>query len=425
MYNFLKKILKINRSLTGDGNRKTLREIKKIIKKLSIKEVKSGTKVFDWKVPLEWNIQDAYIESPEGKRLCEFKKNFLHVVGYSQKIKKYLSLKQLKKHLFSLKNQPNAVPYVTSYYNKFWGFCLTHNEKKKLKPGKYKVIIDSSHKKGSMSYGEFIKKGKHKKEILLSTYICHPTMANNEGSGVTVLTFLAKYLNSINTKYTYRIIFNPETIGSLAYLKRNLKHLQKNVVGGYVITCIGDEKKFSILKSKYQNSLTDYAADYLLYQKKRKFNKYGWSQRGSDERQYCSPHVDIPITSIMRSKYTEYREYHTSLDQVGKVVTAKGLKESYNLIVQIISLLESNNFLLSNCIGEPHLSKRNLYNKVSFNNDKSVKSDLLNILTWSDGKIPEFEIKKRCNLTDKKFNYLVNILNKNRLIKKLETPLKI
>jgi aminopeptidase-like protein len=423
MYDFIKKILKINRSLTGDGNRKTLKEIKKVIKKLSIKEIKSGTKVYDWKIPLEWNIKNAYIQKPDGSKICEFKKNFLHVVGYSIKMNKKLKLNQLKKHLFSLPSQPNAIPYVTSYYKKFWGFCLTDKEKKKLKPGYYKVLIDSNHSKGSMSYGEYIKKGKNKKEILLSTYICHPTMANNEGSGITILTYVAKYLSKLKTKFTYRIVYSPETIGSLAYLSKNYNHLKKNIIGGYVLTCIGDEKKFSLLKSRNKNSITDYAAEHVLNSDNKKYNLFEWNQRGSDERQYCAPKIDLPISSIMRSKYYEYKEYHTSLDKLDKVVTAKGLRESYEYVVKIINLLEKSYYLLCTFPGEPHLGKRNLYPNISVKNNKNLNRDLLNILTWSDGKTPTFEIMNKCNLTNKKFVYLLNILLQHRLISKSEVPI--
>ncbi len=422
MYRFIKKILRINRSLTGKGNRRTLFEIKKILRNLSIKEIRSGTKIFDWKIPLEWNIKNAYILKPDGKKICEFKKNFLHVVGYSTKINKSINLIQLKKHLFSVPKQPKAIPYVTSYYKKFWGFCITHFEKKKLKPGNYKVFIDSSHTKGSMTYGEYIKKGKYKKEILLSTYICHPMMANNEGSGITVLTYLAKYLSNLNTKFTYRILFNPETIGSLAYLSKNYQQLKKNVVGGYVLTCIGDEKKFSLLKSKNKNSITDYAAEYTFNSEKVKFNLYDWSKRGSDERQYCSPKIDLPISSIMRSKYLEYKEYHTSLDKLDKVVTYRGLTESLKMLIKIIKLLEKSDYLVSTYPGEPNLGKRNLYPKISNKKNTNLTYDLLNILTWADGKTPIFEIIKRCNFSDKKFNYLLKILINNSLIKKLEVP---
>lgn len=422
MYKFLKKILKIHRSLTGEGNRKTLLEIKKILKKLSIKEIKSGTKVYDWKVPLEWNIKNAYIQKPSGEKICEFKKNFLHIVGYSTKIDQIITLNKLQKHLFSIPKQKNAIPYVTSYYKKFWGFCLTHKEKKKLKPGKYKIFIDSSHSKGSMTYGEYIKTGKYKKEILLSTYICHPYMANNEGSGIVLLTYIAKYLSKLKTKFTYRIIFNPETIGSLAYLSKHYNQLKKNVVGGYVLTCIGDEKKFSLLKSKYNNSITDFAAEYTFASEREKFNLYDWNQRGSDERQYNSPKIDLPISSIMRSKYLEYKEYHTSLDKIDKVVTAKGLKKSFSMVVKIINLLEKNDYLISTFPGEPNLGKRNLYPKISNKKNTNLTYDLLNILTWSDGKIPIFEIIKRCKFSYQKFNYLLRILLKHKLVKKIEVP---
>ncbi len=274
-----------------------------------------------------------------------------------------------------------------------------------------------------MSYGEYIKKGTNKKEILLSTYICHPTMANNEGSGITILTYVAKYLSKLKTKFTYRIVYSPETIGSLAYLSKNYDHLKKNIVGGYVLTCIGDEKKFSLLKSRNKNSITDYAAEHVLNSENKRYNLFEWDQRGSDERQYCAPKIDLPISSIMRSKYLEYKEYHTSLDKLDKVVTAKGLRESYEYVVKIINLLEKSYYLISTFPGEPHLGKRNLYPNISVKNNKNLNRDLLNILTWSDGKTPTFEIMNKCNLTNKQFDYLLKILQQYRLVSKSEVPI--
>ena len=217
--NFAKSIWSFNRSLSGEGNRATLKKIKEIVKKLNIKSIKSGSKCFDWKIPKEWHVDHAYLIDPNGKKICDFKKNNLHLVGYSAAVDKLINLKELKKHLHYLKEQPTAIPYVTSYYKKNWGFCISYNEYKKLNKGNYKVIIKSKLFNGKMDYGELIIRGKSKKEILLSTNICHPSMANNEISGISVLTFLAKYLSSKKNYFTYRIIFIPETIGSIFYIK--------------------------------------------------------------------------------------------------------------------------------------------------------------------------------------------------------------
>src|SRR3989344_3143261 len=249
MYELAERIFPICRSITGKGLRKTLRTLQEHIP-LVIHEVPSGTKVFDWTVPKEWNIKDAYIITPEGKKIAEFKKNNLHVVGYSTPIDKEVSLAELEKHLCSFPEQPDAIPYVTSYYKAYWGFCLTHRERQSLKDGTYHVVVDSELKDGSLTYGEIIIPGSSKKEILLSTYVCHPSMANNELSGPVVVAHIAKWIASAPRKYTYRIIFIPETIGSLSYLSKHLREMKENSIAGFNLTCVGDDRAFSYLPSR-------------------------------------------------------------------------------------------------------------------------------------------------------------------------------
>ena len=261
IYNLAKKIFPFNRSLTGQGNVLTLYELKKVFKNLKIKKIKSNSKAFDWKVPLEWDVKKAKLIKINGDVVIDFKKNNLHLVSYSQPVNKIVSLKKLKKHLFYEKKLPNAIPYRTSYYHKNWGFCLSYNQFKKLKETKYKVEIQSSFKKGFMHYGEVLIKGKTKKEVLLSTNICHPSLANNELSGPTVLIYIAKFLKQLKKrKFSYRIVFLPETIGSIAYLKKNYKKIKKNFFAGFNCVCLGDEKNFSFLPSKNGNSNSDFFA---------------------------------------------------------------------------------------------------------------------------------------------------------------------
>ena len=396
IFNFAKSIWSFNRSLTGEGNRKTLKIIKKNVNLLNIKNIKSGTKCFDWVIPLEWKVEEAFLIDPNGKKICNFEKNNLHLVGYSISIDKFINFNELKNHLHFLKEQPSAIPYVTSYYKKNWGFCLSYNDYKKLKKGNYRVIIKTKHFKGQLDYGELIIKGKAKKEILLSTNICHPSMANNEISGITVLTALAAYLTKKNNYYTYRLIFIPETIGSIFYISKNKTTLKKNVVAGFVLSCLGDERSYSFLPSKYGNSLSDLAAEHIFKWKIKKFRKYDWIDRGSDERQYCSPGVDLPIASVMRTKHGEYKEYHTSLDRLGTVVTEKGLTGGFNLVKDIIGVLESNIYPVSNFYCEPNLGKKNLYPTTSKKDayNKEFKY-MMEILTWADGKNSLLDISNK------------------------------
>ena len=328
------KLYPINRSLTGDGVRKTLKLIKKEFKDLKIKKIKSGAKVFDWKVPPEWNLKDAFIKDKNGKKIVDFRKNNLHVVGYSIPIKKLIKKKHLIKKIYSLEKQPNAIPYITSYYNRDWGFCVTHKEKKRINKifknnDKFSVRIDSTlNKNGFLNYGELVIEGKTKDEILISTYICHPSMANNELSGPIVSMSLINYFKKLpKLDKTLRFIFIPETIGSISYLNLNYKNLKK-IIGGFNLSCIGDEKNHSCMFTKYGGTPSDNSI-IKAYKKLRikNYKVYSFLERGSDERQYNSPGIDLNIASIFRSKYATFPEYHTSLDDF-RLVTRKGILKS-------------------------------------------------------------------------------------------------
>ena len=421
IYKLAKKLWPINRSITGDGVRASLKIIKKICPKIKIKEIPSGKKVFDWKIPYEWNVKEAWIKGSDGKKIVDFSKNNLNLVGYSKPINTNLNLKEIKKHIFTLKKQPNAIPYVTSYYKKNWGFCMPYKKYKKLKPGKYQAFIDSELKRGSLTYGEILIPGKKKEEIFLSTNICHPSLANNEISGPAVTTYLAKWLLSIkNRKYSYRIVFIPETIGSIAYLSKNYKYLKKNVVAGFNVVCVGDNRNYSYLPSRDGNTLSDKVAKYVLNKNKKKYIQYKWLDRGSDERQYCSPGIELPIASIMRSKYNTYAEYHTSLDTLKNVVTPAGLKGGYNILKMALETLEQNFFLKSNFLGEPFLSKRKLYPTTSVkNNINEELKKIMHIISYSDNKTPIFEIKEKLSIKFKELNRLLNKLENKKIIKKI------
>lgn len=413
MLNFAKKIFPLNRSLTGRDVIKTLKIIKKELPSLQLCSVKSGTKVFDWTVPKEWNVKKAYIIDPLKNKIADFNKNNIHLMGYSIPINKKLNLSQLKKKIFFLKKLPNAIPYVTSYYKKDWAFCLSYNHFKKLEKGNYKIIIDSSLKKGKLFYGQLFLKGKSNKEILLSTNICHPSLGNNECSGITLLTYLAKWISKQNRKYSYRIVFVPETIGALCFIKKNLNQLKKNTIGGYTITCLGDERIFSFLPSRSGNTLSDKIALKILKANKKIFKTYSWLDRGSDERQYCSPNINLPIASVMRSKYGTYKEYHTSLDDLKKVVTNKGLSQSLNIYKKIINMFEKNYRPISKNIGEPFLKKHGLFNSKKYSNDVRLVSD---ILSYCDGQNDLVDISTLCKTSFNKVTKVVKRLKNKNLI---------
>ena len=388
-----KKLYPLCRSLTGSGVRETLKIIKKEFTNLQIKKIRSGTKVFDWTVPPEWNISEAYVIDKYGDKIINFKKNNLHIIGYSTPIQKKLKKNELLKNLFFSKNQPDAIPYLTSYYKKKWGFCVSFNNFKKIKNSyskndSFQVVIKSSFKKnGQLNYGELILKGQSKQEILISTYICHPSMANNELSGPMVSMGLIDYFSKAKSlKKTLRFIFIPETIGSIAYLNKNIKNLKQNVIAGYNLTCIGDERQHSCMMSKYEDSPADLA---LIQAYKnlhiKKFKIYSFLERGSDERQYNSPGIDLPIASIFRSKYGKYPEYHTSLDDFS-LVTLRGITGGFKVAKEAINIILNDIYPKYKVLCEPQLGKRGLYPLLSNKENKSYSRQYMDFLQYADGK---------------------------------------
>ena len=382
---FIKPLFKYNRSITGEGTIDTLKFIKKKFKYLEIKKFKSGSKVFDWKIPKVWKVDEAYIKDNKGKKIIDFQNNNLHVLNYSKKISKWSYLKDVKKNIFYLKNLPSAIPYVTSYYKKKWGFCLSYNDYKKLdKSKKFYFKINSKFEKGFMNYGEAYIQGRTRKEILLTSYICHPSMANNELSGPAVLTFLANWIFKKKRNFSYRVIFIPETIGSIAFISKNYKKLIRNCFGGYVFSCLGDKGKISVIKSKYNNKFIDFVTEFVLNKNKIPYKKYDYMHRGSDERQFCSQGVNLGFNTFMRTKFGEYKEYHTSLDNLD-IISEKSLQNSLKISKLFIEYIEKSNFPKSKIICEPFMTKRNLYPTLNFIN-KKLDRRYLDILNYCDGK---------------------------------------
>ena len=422
-YNIGKNILyPICRSLTGKGFVKTLKVIQKEFPILKLKKIKSGTKVFDWTIPPEWNVTDAYVIDKNGLKIIDFKKHNLHLVGYSTPFNKTLTKKDFFKNLFFLKNQPKAIPYITSYYKKRWGFCVSYNQFKKLdkkysSKDKFHICIKSSlRNNGNLNYGELILKGKSKQEILISTYLCHPSMANNELSGPIVSMALINFFSRKKLNKTLRFVFIPETIGSIVYLSKNLNHLKNNTIGGYNLSCIGDDRQHSCMFSKYRNSPSDFAIIEAYKKLKIKNYKiYSFLKRGSDERQYNSPGVDLPISSIFRTKYGEFPEYHTSLDNFD-LVTLKGLFGGFTVAKTAIEILLKNIYPKYKILCEPQMGKRGLYPTLSTKTEKKLTNNYMNFLQYADGSNSLRKISELIELDHKSTKKICSTLLKEKLI---------
>jgi aminopeptidase-like protein len=346
--------------------------------------VETGYDAFDWTVPKEWNIRGGYIEDKNGNRILDFSDSNVHIMGYSTPIDKTVSLEDLQEHIFSIPELPDAIPYMTSYYKENWAFCMTDSMRQGLKDDQYHVKIDSTLEPGQLDYADLVIPGESSKEVLLSTYICHPSLANNELSGPVLATALARWLSSAPRRYTYRIVFVPETIGSIIYLSKHLEHLKKHVFAGYVLSCVGDDRSYSYMSTPSENTYTDLVAHNALNMLGIEYNHFSFLERGSDERQYCSPNVDLPVGSIMRTKYGDYPEYHTSLDDLN-VISAEGLEGAFRVMSEIIGTIENNRTYKSVIPCEPFLSKHDLYPTGTSYLSNAENRDLVNLIAYSDG----------------------------------------
>ena len=428
MYRWAVDLWPVPRSLTGDGVRATLQFLKEIVPELVLHEIPSGTPALDWTVPKEWSIRSAYIQDQDGHRIVDWEKNNLGVVGYSVPFSGWLSRHELDQHLHSLSEKPDAIPYVTSYYEERWGFCVPHVTRESMLDDWYYVNIDSSLSPGSLSRGEVFIPGESDDEIVLTSYICHPAMANNELSGPVVLAALARWLAKKNHLwFSYRFLFGPETIGALVYLQDNLKRLKERVRAGWVVTCVGDDGPYSVVPTRVGNTL----ADRVLLQALRRLNKevsqYSWNDRGSDERQWCAPGVDLPMSSFTRSKYGTYPEYHTSLDDLN-FISPEGLEGSLSVLQTCVLLLEDNPRFFATCVGEPQMSKRGLYPSLSavgetwitnvelVSGQKISTRDVMNVLSMCDGNLDLGEIAERIELNPKSVKEVLAVLERQGLV---------
>ena len=411
MYELMVELFPICRSITGNGVRKSLQILKNYIP-LDILEVSSGTKVFDWIIPREWNINDAYIKNSKGEKIVDFKKSNLHVLNYSIPIHQKISLNELKLHLHSLPDHPDVIPYRTSYYKENWGFCMTHNQLLQLKNDEYEVFIDSTLQDGSLTYGEYLIRGKSEDEVLFSCYPCHPSMCNDNLSGVVLLTFLAKHLKDLSLKYSYRFLFVPETIGAITWLSRN-EHNVTKIKHGLVATCVGDPGISSYKKSRQGNAEIDQTVIEVLKNSGDDYKILDFYPTGSDERQFCSPGFNLPIGSLERTFAPDFPEYHTSADNTD-FVQGDYLADTFSKYLKVIFKLEENFgkfkpendkriiknikknnsdkvFLNLNPKCEPQLGKRNLYHaigsQIPSQGGKKIVDQfaLLWVLNYSDG----------------------------------------
>ena len=397
MYDLITELYPICRSITGDGVRETLEILRKRIA-LDVHDVPSGTTVFDWTVPKEWNVRDAYVAAADGRRVIDFKRSNLHVVGYSVPVRERMSLARLREHLFSRPDLPDVIPYRTSYYRETWGFCLSHRQLQALPEGEYEVVIDSTLEAGSLTYGEWYLAGAEADEVLLSCHVCHPSLCNDNLSGIAVATALAEYLASRPRRYSYRVLFVPGTIGSITWLAQN-EHRVSRIKHGLVLTGVGDGGTFTYKRSRRGDAEIDRAAAHVLRHADGPHRVVDFTPYGYDERQYCSPGFDLPVGCFMRTPHGEYREYHTSADDFG-FVTPAALEESLGACQRIVEVLEGNvRYANQNPKCEPQLGKRGLYRSVGGGLDPASREmAMLWVLNLSDGRHTLLDIAERAAL---------------------------
>lgn len=416
MHRWMAELFPICRSITGNGVRETLRLIQKRIP-LTINEVPSGVKVFDWTVPLEWNIQDAYIKNLRGERLVDFRKSNLHVVSYSRPVRQRLALAELKQHLFTIPDRPDWIPYRTSYYKESWGFCLSHNQFNQLQDEEYDVCIDASLTEGHLTYGEYCLPGQMQDEVLISAHVCHPSLCNDNLSGIAVATFLAEWLASQPRHYSYRFLFIPGTIGSITWLSQHEQQVS-HIKHGLVLTGVGDAGFCTYKKSRRGDAEIDRAMTHLLKHSEKAHTVIDFIPYGYDERQYCSPGFNLAVGCFSRSPHSQYPEYHTSADNLD-FVKSKPLAQSLGYCRAAVEILEENKtYLNQNPHCEPQLGKRGLYRAIGGQaGEKSMEMALLWVLNLSDGRHSLLDIAERSNLPFQTLAQAASALMEHSLLK--------
>lgn len=394
---FVADLYPICRSITGDGVRQTLRAVARQVP-LAVHEVPTGTPVLDWTVPKEWNIRDAYIQNARGDRVVDFRRSNLHVVSYSVPVNARMTLAELRDHLFTLPERPEWIPYRTSYYQETWGFCLSHAQLQALDDGPFDVRIDSSLEPGSLTYGELLLPGRRSEEVLVSTHICHPSLCNDNLSGLAVSTFLAKILGAADRRYSYRFLFIPGTIGAITWLARNEDRLHL-IQHGLVLTGLGAPGPFTYKRSRRGRAEIDRTVAHVLASSGRPCQVVDFSPYGYDERQYCSPGFDLPVGVLSRTPHGQYPEYHTSADNL-EFIKGSELAESLRMVLRVIEVLEGNiRYLNVNPKGEPQLGRRGLYRAVGGGADPGrMQMAMLWVLNQSDGTHSLLEVAERAGM---------------------------
>lgn len=416
MYDLAARMFPICRSITGNGFRESLSIIREIIPEIKVHEVPSGTQVFDWTIPNEWNCTGGGIYKINGDKVIAFADTNLHILGYSTPIDRIISREELLEHVYTQPDQPDLIPYVTSYYKERWGFCMSENQKQSLNEEKYHVIIKSTLAPGSLTYGDLVIPGESEEEILFSTYLCHPSLANNELSGPVVQTELIKFIKSIpKRRFTYRFVFIPETIGSITYCSRNLEILQRNVKAGFVLSCVGDDRTYSFIETPYGNTLADRVMKNVLKYHYPNYDHYSFLDRGSDEREYCSVGVGLPVCGFCRSKYGKYPEYHTSADNMD-LISPEGLQGAYDVLVKVVVTLENNLHFRMLCKGEPQLGKRGLYPAISQKGSYDAVLSLKHFIAYADGRNDLIEISNIIGVPTMELIEIENKLLLNELL---------
>jgi aminopeptidase-like protein len=418
MYQLISELFPICRSITGNGVRQTLRLIQQHVS-LQVHEVPTGTKVLDWTVPREWNVEDAYVRNSAGEKVIDFRRSNLHLLNYSTPIRQTMPLSELKQHLFSIPDRPDWIPYRTSYYKDNWGFCLSHNDLEQLKGGQYEVVIDSTLTNGHLTYGEYFLPGESSDEVLIYTHICHPSMGNDNLSGLSLSVMLAKALTPLSRRYSYRFLFCPGTIGSITWLARNETKIA-NIKHGLVLTGVGDSGPVTYKKSRRGNAEIDRAMTHALKYSGENHTIIEFFPYGYDERQFCSPGFNLPVGSFMRTPHSQYPEYHTSADNLDFVQPAS-LGESFHHCVTVFNILEHNRtYLNQNPKGEPQLGRRGLYRAVAGQQGTySRELSLLWVLNLSDGFHSLLDIADRAGVPFEEIQAAAQALLEHGLLKEV------
>jgi aminopeptidase-like protein len=420
IYSLIRDLYPICRSITGDGFRETLARIRKEIP-LDVHEVPSGTQVFDWIVPKEWNIRDAYVKNTRGERIIDFRRHNLHIVNYSVPVHRKMSLAELRNHLHTLPDQPDWIPYRTSYYKENWGFCLSHNQLQAMRENEYEVCIDSALENGSLTYGECYLSGQSPVEVLISCHACHPSLCNDNLSSVATATFLAKYLGQAQLRYSYRFLFIPGTIGAITWLSQNEDHINA-IQHGLVLTCVGDRGHITYKKSRRGDAEIDHAVAHVLKHSGQRYDIEDFSPYGYDERQYCSPGFNLPVGCFMRTPHGKFPEYHSSADNL-ELMDPASLAHSLVTCLSVFYVLENNRrYCNQNPKCEPQLGRRGLYRAMGGNRDEKLQETaMLWVLNQSDGEHSLLDIAKRCGLAFETVHDAAGLLLRHGLLKEVLT----